>query len=168
VPIVKASDTKMFNIALTIQQQINGLNDYIQVDDEDELFIKVNVPKGSLLGDKFKVSNKGKKYIINVKEKADKVFTRQGNNLIMYKTLDIIDVLKRNPFIILSPLNEYVEVDIPADTQTGSIIVIKEQGLYNRKTKKRGNLRINIQVDIPFIDNNNLDEFITRLKNDRY
>jgi DnaJ-class molecular chaperone len=86
----------------------------------------------------------------------------------MYKTLDIIDVLKRNPFIILSPLNEYVEVDIPADTQTGSIIVIKEQGLYNRKTKKRGNLRINIQVDIPFIDNNNLDEFITRLKNDRY
>jgi DnaJ-class molecular chaperone len=168
VPIVKAKNTKMFNIALTLEQQINGINDYVQVEDEEELFIKVRIPAGALLGDKFKVVHKNKQYIINVKEKANKVFTRQGNNLIMYKTLDIVDVLRRNPFIILSPLNEYLELDIPADTQTGSIIVVKGQGLYNRKTKKRGNLRLNLQVDIPYIDNSNLEEFITRLKNDRY
>jgi DnaJ-class molecular chaperone len=168
VPIIKASDTKMFNIALSLKQQIEGLNDYIQVEDEEELFIKVSIPPGALAGDKFKVTNKGKKYIINVKELADKVFTRNGNNIIMYKTLDIIDVLKCNTFIILTPMGDYCEIDIPPGTETGSIISVKEQGLYNRKTKKRGSLRINIKVNIPHITDSNINEFIKRLKDDRH
>ena len=166
VPIVKASDTKMFNVQLSIEQQINGVNDYIKIESEDELFIKVNIPPGALLGDKFKVSDKGIKYIINIKERADKVFTRQGNNIIMYKTLDVIDVMKRTPFMIMTPTTgEHCKIDIPADTQTGTIIVLKKHGLYNRKTKRKGNLRIHIKVDIPYL-NNNVEDFIKRLKND--
>ena len=98
VPILKATNTQMVHVALTIDQQINGINDYIKIENEKELFVKINIPAGALVGDKFKIMDKGTKYIINVKEKADKVFTRSGNSLIMYKTLDIIDVLKRNPF----------------------------------------------------------------------
>jgi molecular chaperone DnaJ len=99
---------------------------------------------------------------------ADKVFTRNGNNIIMYKTLDIIDVLKCNTFIILTPMGDYCEIDIPPGTETGSIISVKEQGLYNRKTKKRGSLRINIKVNIPHITDSNINEFIKRLKDDRH
>lgn len=168
VPIVKVSDTKMFNIGLSIEQQILGVNNYIEVEDEEELFIKVNIPPGAVAGDKFNVVNKGKKYIINVKELADKVFTRQGNNIIMYKTLDIIDVMKRNSFVILTPLGDYCELNIPPETETGTIISVKGQGLYNRKTKKRGSLRVNISVKIPHITESNINDFIKRLKDDRH
>ena len=164
VPILKATNTQMVHVALTIDQQINGINDYIKIENEKELFVKINIPAGALVGDKFKIMDKGTKYIINVKEKADKVFTRSGNSLIMYKTLDIIDVMKRTSFLIMTPTGEHCELDIPADTETGSIIVLKGHGLYNRKTKKRGNLRIHIKLNIPYLNNNNMEDFIKRLK----
>ena len=164
IPIVKSTDTQMIDLPLTIEQQINGINDYVQIDD---LYLKLNIPPGVLAGDKFKITDKRKKYIINVKEKANKVFTRSGNNIIMYKTLDVIDVMKLNSFMIMTPTGERCEIDIPADTVTGSIIVLKGHGLYNRKSKRKGNLRIHIKVDIPYLNSTNMEEFITRLrKND--
>lgn len=167
VPIIEATNTKLLNITLDISQQILGVDDYIRVDDNDqELFIKVKIPAGAIKGDKFKVSSKGQNYIINIKEKADSVFTRQGNNLIMYKTLDVIDIMKGKPFIIQGPTGEYLEINIPEDTHTGSIIVVKDQGLYNRKTRRKGNLRINVKVNIPHLDKDNMEEFIRRLTND--
>jgi len=166
IPIVKTTNTKMIDVALTIEQQINGVNDYIAIEGED-LYLKVNIPAGVLLGDKFKVTDKGKKYIINVKEKANKVFTRQGNNIIMYKTLNVIDVMKRVPFMIMTPTGEHCELDIPVDAQTGTIVVLKGHGLYNRETKRKGNLRINLKIDIPHLNNNNdVEDFIKRLKSD--
>ena len=167
VPILKSTDVQMIDLALTIEQQIIGVNDYIKIDEQEDLYLKVNIPAGVLAGDKFKITDKRKKYIINVKEKANKVFTRSGNNIIMYKTLDVIDVMKLNSFMIMTPTGERCEIDIPTDTVTGSIIVLKGHGLYNRKSKRKGNLRIHIKVDIPYLNSTNMEEFITRLrKND--
>jgi len=167
VPILKSTDVQMIDLALTIEQQIIGVNDYIKIDEQEDLYLKVNIPAGVLAGDKFKITDKRKKYIINVKEKTNKVFTRSGNNIIMYKTLDVIDVMKLNSFMIMTPTGERCEIDIPTDTVTGSIIVLKGHGLYNRKSKRKGNLRIHIKVDIPYLNSNNMEEFITRLrKND--
>ena len=167
VPILKSTDVQMIDLALTIEQQIIGVNDYIKIDEQEDLYLKVNIPAGVLAGDKFKITDKRKKYIINVKEKTNKVFTRSGNNIIMYKTLDVIDVMKLNSFMIMTPTGERCEIDIPIDTVTGSIIVLKGHGLYNRKSKRKGNLRIHIKVDIPYLNSTNMEEFITRLrKND--
>ena len=139
---------------------------FVVVDEEKELYIKIKIPAGALKNDRFKVTQNSKKYIINIKEKADKVFTRQGNNVIIYKKLDIIDIMKQKTFVITSPLGEYIEVQIPPNTDSGSIIVVKGQGLYNRRTKKRGNLRINVKVNIPTVNKDNVQEIIKRLKDD--
>lgn len=166
VPVKKGKDVKYVDIYLTIEQQIKGFQGFVVVDEEKELYIKVKIPAGALKDDRFKVMQNNKKYIINIKEKADKVFTRQGNNVIIYKKLDIIDIMKQKTFVILSPLGEYIEVQIPPNTDTGSIIVVKGQGLYNRRTKKRGNLRINVKVSIPTVNKDNVQEIIKRLKDD--
>lgn len=166
IPILQTSSTKMLDIKLTVKQQIEGVNDTIVVDSEDDLYIKVNIPPGAKQGDRFRVTSKEDNYIINVKEHTHSCFTRQGNHLIMYKTISIIDALKRNPLIIEGPQGDYLEVEMPLDVQNGTIIVVPEHGLYDRKTHKRGNIRINIKIDIPVITEENLEEFITRLRND--
>jgi len=167
VPIITTADTQMLNIALDLKQQIEGIDDYIQVEQEEELFIKIKIPPGALAGDRFQVKSHGKKYIINVKEKSHSDFTRDGNNLIMYKTLDIIDVLLCRPFMIKNAVGNFVNVDIPEGCNTGTIISLKEQGLYNRKTKRYGNLRIFVRVEIPsLVTEQEVDKFIKRLKND--
>ncbi len=167
VPIITTADTQMLNIALDLKQQICGIDDYIQVEQEEELFIKIKIPPGALSGDRFQVKSHGKKYIINVKEKAHSDFTRDGNNLIMYKTLDIVDVMLCRPFMIKNALGNFVNVEIPEECNTGTIISLKEQGLYNRKTKRYGNLRIFVRVEIPsLVTEQDIDKFIKRLKND--
>tara|TARA_B100000035_G_C21020428_1_gene563810 strand:- start:508 stop:1188 length:681 start_codon:yes stop_codon:yes gene_type:complete len=167
VPIITTADTQMLNIALDIKQQIQGIDDYIQVEQEEELFIKIKIPPGALAGDRFQVKSHGKKYIINVKEKAHSDFTRDGNNLILYKTLDIVNVLRRDSFAIENAVGELIRVDIPEECNTGTIISLKDQGLYNRKTKRYGNLRIFVRVLIPSLENEqDIEEFIKRLKND--
>ena len=106
------------------------------------------------------------RYIINVKEQTQPDFTRHGIHLAMYKTLHIADVLLRKPFIIQTATGEYLEVAIPENIEKEQIITIEGKGLYNRKTKKRGNLRIHIKFSIPVITPENQEDFIKRLTND--
>lgn len=47
-----------------------------------------------------------------------------------------------------------------------NIITVLNEGLYDRKTKKRGNLVIHVDVNIPILTEENLESFITRLRND--
>lgn len=167
IPILEAPSTKMLNICLTLSQQILGVDDIIQVDGQQEdLYIKVKIPAGALKDDKFNVVNGKQRYIINIKEKANKDFTRNGIHLTMYKTLDIVDILLRKSFIIQGPTGEYLEVELPDAIAQDSIISVEGQGLFNRKTKQRGNLRIHLKVNIPIVTSSNIEEFITRLKND--
>lgn len=167
VPIITTADTQMLDIALDIKQQIQGVDDYIKVEQDEELYIKIRIPPGALAGDRFQVKSHGKKYIINVKEKAHSDFTRDANNLIMYKTLDIIDVMLGKTFMIENAIGNYIEVEVPEDCNTGTIISLKEQGLFNRKTKRYGNLRIFIALRIPHLaTNQDIENFIKRLKND--
>jgi len=168
IPVINATDTKMINLSLSIEQQVNGFKDIISIDiGGEEVYINVNIPAGALKDDKFYVKDKNQKYIINIKQSFHPEYLRQGMDLVTYKKLDFISVLKRRPFIILTPLGEYVEVSIPDNiiTDTNTIIV-PDQGLYNRKTKKRGKLRIKVDTDIPTINEVNLESFITRLRND--
>lgn len=166
IPILQVPSTRMLDVKLTIKQQIEGVDDIIVVDSEDDLYIKVKIPRGAKLGDKFRTETNDGPYIINIKEQTHNRFTRQGNHLILYKTVSIIDVLKRNPIIIEDAVDNYIEVDLPHDIQTGSIIVVEGHGLYDRKTHKRGNIRIHIKIDFPVLTDENIEEFIIRLRND--
>ena len=168
VPIMNAPSTELVNIKLSVKQQILGIDDVILVDiGGEEMYISVTIPPGAQKDDKFHIKDKNQKYIINIKELANKDFTRQGIHLIMYKTLDLISVLKRGTIIINGPEDDYIEVQIPDDIMiSGSIITVPGHGLYSRKTKKRGNLRIHVKTSVPKLTDENIEEFITRLKND--
>lgn len=167
IPILEVPSTKMLNIRLTLQQQISGVDDIIQVDEnEKDLYIKVKIPAGAMVNDKFNVSSGNQRYIINIKEQAHPEYTRHGFNLAMYKTLHIVDVLKRKPFMIQGPTGEYLEIELPDEIERDPIITVPGQGLYNRKTKKRGNLRIHLKINIPIVTYENQEDFIKRLTDD--
>ena len=81
--------------------------------------------------------------------------------------MDIVDVMLGNTFMIENAVGEYVEVEIPQECNPGTIISLKDQGLYNRKTKRYGNLRIYVALKIPQLDTEQaINEFIKRLKHD--
>jgi DnaJ-class molecular chaperone len=167
IPILQSTNTQLLNLKLSLKQQILGVDDIIAVENEDsEIYMNVKIPPGAVAGDKIQVRQDNKKFIINIRDKAHSVFTRQGTSLIMYKKVSVIEALKRTPILIEGPTNEYIEVELPEEIKTGTILTLPKHGLYDKKKRQRGNLKIHILVDFPIITEDNLEEFITRLKND--
>ena len=165
VPIVKAPETKMVNLRLTIKQQVEGINDYIDV---EGVLLKVKIRPGAQVDEKIKVRDKNQNFILNIKEQAHEDFTRYGYSLIMEYDLDILEAMTGGTISIISPTDEPLEIPIPAGVTTGYILTIPGQGLYNRRTNKRGNLNIHLRLSVPVLDTRDkIEEFITRLKNVR-
>jgi DnaJ-class molecular chaperone len=167
IPILQSTNTQLLNLKLSLKQQILGVDDIIAVEDEDsEIYMNVKIPPGAVTGDKIQVRQDNKKFIINIRDKAHSVFTRQGTSLIMYKKVSVIEALKRTPILIQGPTDEYIEVELPEEIKTGTILTLPKHGLYDKKKRQRGNLKIHLCVDFPIITEDNLEEFITMLKND--
>ena len=84
----------------------------------------------------------------------------------MYKKLSVIDALKRTPILIEGPTEEFIEVDLPKEIQTGTILTLPKHGLYDKTKRQRGNLKIHLNVELPILTDENINDFITRLKDD--
>lgn len=165
IPIVRAPATRMVNLKLTLKQQIEGINDYVDV---EGTLLKVKIRPGAQVDEKIKVRGENQNFILNIKEQAHKDFTRHGFSLIMEYNLDIVEAMLGGTISIISPTEEPLEIPIPAGVTTGYILTIPGQGLYNRRTNKRGNLNIHLRLSVPVLDTTEkIEEFITRLKNVR-
>jgi DnaJ-class molecular chaperone len=166
VPIITLPETKLVNVKLSISQQVNGVNELLEL--QDGVMLKVRIPPGAKKDDKFKVKSKGTQYIINVQELAHKDFTRHANNVIMILHVDIIDAMTGNTMTITGPRDEAIDIVIPAGVKNEAHIVVENQGLYDRKKRKHGNLYCVVQIDIPVLNTpESIQTFITRLTNDR-
>lgn len=166
VPIIESSPTRMINLNLSIDQQINGINDYVKI--EDDIYIKVKIPPGSLNNDKYRIYDNGQTFIINVQEKIDPTFKRYGLSLTTDYTLDVVTAMTGGIIEIKSPEGTSLSVDIPSGISHNEIITVPNVGLLNRKKQERGSLFITIKIDIPQLKSQQeIDDFISRLKNVR-
>ena len=92
--------------------------------DTEKGTLDVKIPAGSLNGDRYKIRSKGKEYIINIQEQAHKLFTRQGNDIIMYLDLDVISAMTGVLKIIEAPEGGDLAVSISPGTQHNQLITI--------------------------------------------
>ena len=163
VPILSQPEHKLVHIKLSIKEQILGVNGIVST--SDGTLLELKLPAGLNPNEKFKVKSQGKNYIINIIEEKHKIFTRQGNNVIMYLNVDLIYALKGGIYKFIGPCDEDLQLDIPAGTKPNSLFVINYKGLYNRKTKKTGHLHIFLDYNFPILDTDeSIEDFIIRLK----
>jgi DnaJ-class molecular chaperone len=162
IPVLTKPEVILVNLKLSIEQQINGINGIVETEKGD---LDLKIPPGALKNDRFKIRCNGKNYIINIQELAHKDFTRQGNDVIMYLNLDIVTAMIGGEYSITAPDGELFKLMLHSGIQNNELIVIDKKGLFNRKTNKRGNLHIFINIDIPALTNeNDISDIIDRLK----
>jgi DnaJ-class molecular chaperone len=66
----------------------------------------------------------------------------------------------------IGPDGNNIELEIKSGTQHNDLIVLDKQGLFNKKTNRRGNLHIFVNVEVPSLDTQeDLENIIKRLKN---
>lgn len=162
VPVLTSPQIKLVNLDLSMSQQIYGVDDIVEISNGES--VKVKIPPGAVADDKIKAQTNGKKYILNIREKAEKYFTRQGFSLIMLLTVDIFDALVGQSIEITGPSEEPLTIVVPPGSTNDTIITLEGEGLFNRRTKKRGNLHVNINIKMAALNTDeDISNFITKL-----
>lgn len=164
IPILSKPNTKLVNIKLSIEQQINGL---VGVIETQYGMLEVKIPPGACDGDKYKIRSKGKNFIINVQELRHKNFTRQGFNVIMKLNVDAVQAMKGGTMSFTDPCGNTQNVKIKPGVKDDTLIVLTGLGLLNPRTKKRGDLHVYTVTKLPILDSEEkIRKFIERLENE--
>ena len=118
----------------------------------------IKIPAGIKTGEKLRVKGKGREFqghkgdlYIEVEVAPSPEYERKGNDL--YKNIDIPlkTALFGGKVKVQTPEKE-VTLKVPKNTKNGQKFRLKEQGVPDRKTGKRGDLYLIANVVLPDVD----------------
>lgn len=119
--------------------------------------ISLKIPQGVDTGTMLKVRNGGDvgddgyagDLYIEIKIKHHPHFERNGNDLIYNASIDIFDAILGGEIEVPVIDEGRIKIKIPPGTQHGKVIRVQEKGMYIPNSRKRGDLLVNISVNIP-------------------
>ena len=122
-----------------------------------------NILRVKGMGDVNNYGESGDLYL-EVKIKHHKDFERNKNDLIFNVNIDVIDAVLGTEVEV--PLIEggKTKIKIPAGTQHGKILRLSEKGMLHPQMKKRGDMLINIKLNIPTSLTSEQKELFLKLK----
>jgi len=144
------------DLASTLAQQTK----YVEIRDQNgqTRTVQVNVPRGVQSGMQMRFPGHGDNSLKNVAPgdlfvefviRPHPDYRIEGLNLIRKTQLNAIDAILGKDINIQSLDNKVFEVKIPPGTQQGTNMSLNQQGLYDINTGRRGDLVIEINIEIP-------------------
>ena len=137
--------------------------------------VNIEIPKGIDHGQQIKYSGMGDNslpdvrpgdLIVNIYIKPHHTFRREGDSLVVEKTISVWDALLGATVEIQTIDNKNLNITIPSGTQPETVLSCRGEGLPNMRTRQRGNLLIKIKVSIPKTLSDSQLLKIQQLKND--
>ena len=130
--------------------------------------VQIKIPAGGQSGVTFRYTNMGDdtdqnlprgNLLIKVNVLDSDGFTRKQNDLYTDKTIDAFQAMRGCEFTIRDLEDNIVKIKVPAGTQPGSILRVKDKGMPVHETLNiRGNIYIRIHVTIPKLNENQLNK----------
>ncbi len=74
---------------------------------------------------------------------------REGDDIIVDAKVDYVTAILGGKITVTLPNGEAVEVEVPSGTQPGDRITVRGKGFPSQRTSRRGNLVVNLNVEIP-------------------
>jgi DnaJ-class molecular chaperone len=120
--------------------------------------VNIEIPPGIEHGQQIKYSGMGDAsipnlqpgdLIVNVYVRPHSVFKREGESLVIEKTVSVWDALLGSNLEIQTLDNKNLNITIPSGTQPETILSCRGEGLPNMRSRQRGNLLIKIKVTVP-------------------
>lgn len=120
--------------------------------------IKVNIPAGIEDGARVRLSGGGNSGLrggptgdlyIFVRVKPHKIYEREGAHLYTEIPISMVNAALGTKFDIPGVDGEKIEVEVAQGSQYGSQIKLKGRGMPHLRSDKRGDLLIQLRVDIP-------------------
>lgn len=139
--------------------------------------VTVDVPPGAKHGDTIRYQGLGDdgngRYprgdlLVRIKVAKKKDWERDGNNLITRKVINVFDLMLGCAILIATLDGKTVSLKIPKGTKPGQIFSINGYGVPDLNTRQRGNLYVEIQAEIPKLDDENILKELEAVRNKIY
>ncbi len=157
-----ARRNKSLNITIdiTLEDVLNGkeINAEVGVPGGKKKIINIQIPPGIENGQQIKYSGMGDDsipdlragdLIVNIRIRPHPVFRREGDSVIVEKTISVWDAILGSNLNVTTIDNKNITITIPPGTQPDTILSCRGEGLPNIRTRQRGNLLMKIKIDIP-------------------
>ena len=103
----------------------------------------------------------------NLRVRPHKIFQRQGDDIVMHLPIKLSQaVLGDN--IDVETLDGIIKLKLPESTQSGDMLKIRGKGAYMSSGYGRGDLLVEIYVEIPKKINKQVKEVMHQLKKEGY
>lgn len=161
------------NVEITLEDVLTGKN--IDADigvpgTGKTKIINISIPSGIEAGQQIRYEGMGDDSIpgippgdllVNVYVRPHQTFRREGDSLIIEKSISVWDALVGSTLNINTLDGKSLDITIPPGTQPETVLSCRGEGLPNIRSKHRGNLLLKIKVTVP---RNLTPEQITKIK----
>lgn len=134
--------------------------------------LTVKIPKGIREGQKLRLQGKGMPgtnggkagdLYINININDHPVFERKGDDVYVDVEIPFTTAVLGGK-IQVQGINRNLNVTVPAGTEDGSVLRLKNQGFPKMKSDSRGNLMVKIKIKVPSKLNKKQKELLEKLK----
>jgi len=148
------------NVVITLEEVLTGkeISAEVGIAGKDKKFVNISIPAGIEHGQSIRYQGMGDHtlkeappgdLIVNVQIIRHARFQREGDNLVYNHTISVWDALLGGTIRLETLEKRTIDVGIPPGTQPNTVLSCRNEGLPNVRSRQRGNLLINISVDIP-------------------
>lgn len=172
----KNSDIRLV-ITITLEDVATGkdiVGSYVLPSGRNET-VNIKIPPGITNGETIRFKNLGDDsmtdavrgdLLMTVKVLPHALFSREGNHIIIKKSMDIFDLILGTTIIIEDLTGAQVSVNISRGTNPGTTLSVAGHGLHDSRTGAVGNLYVQIKGVIPNINDDTLIGKIKEIKNE--
>jgi curved DNA-binding protein len=157
---MRRNKTVNINVSLTLEEVLTGkdIDAEINIPGSKKKIINISIPAGIGDGQQIRYQSMGDNsinnlppgdLIVNIRTLNHRLYRREGDNLILEKTISVWDAITGSKFSIKSLEGKDLEISVPRGTQPETILSCRGEGLPNVRTKQKGNLMIRIKIEIP-------------------
>ena len=147
-------------VEVAIEEVLTGktLDAEISIPGGKKKIINVDIPAGIDDGQQIRYQGLGDNsisgippgdLIVNIRIVNRTEFRRDGDSLILDKTISVWDAILGCKLDIKTLDGKNLQITVPAGTQSETVLSCKNEGLPNMRTRHRGNLLIRIKLHIP-------------------
>ncbi len=144
-----------YSLEIDLKDAVMGTQKEIDLPHGNRLSIKI--PPGVISGSKLRFSGQGGQgkdggrpgdAFVEIKIRPSKVFHQQGDDLILDLPISLSEAIFGGE-IAVPTIDGSVKLKVPPKVNTDTKLRLSGQGVYNRKTKQRGDQIIRLKVRLP-------------------
>lgn len=163
-------------VELTLEDVLRGkdLDAEVIIPSGKKKIISINIPSGIDEGQQIRYQGMGDNsipnvpagdLIVNIRVIPHRIFRREGDNIIVEKTISAWDAMVGTKIDLETLDNKRLEIMVPPGSQPDTVLSCRGEGLPNMRNRQRGHLLVKVKVRVPKVTEAEHINLIEKLKN---